>query len=97
MTMQFIQHYVCTKVQNNYPCVQYSDYNYNLNFIIISTNFLSTFHSVFLLTVQETLEAIQRLSACLNIQPSAFSYAGIKDKKAITTQYMVVRDVTPEQ
>ena len=56
-----------------------------------------TFHSVFLLTVQETLEAIQRLSACLNIQPSAFSYAGIKDKKAITTQYMVVRGVTPEQ
>ncbi|KAL9965388.1 hypothetical protein ACROYT_G029183 [Oculina patagonica] len=45
----------------------------------------------------ETLEAIQRLSACLNIQPSAFSYAGIKDKKAITKQYMVVRGVTPEQ
>ena len=49
------------------------------------------------LSIQETLEAIQRLSACLNIQPSAFSYAGIKDKKAITTQYMVVRGVTPEQ
>ena len=76
---------------------QYIDYNCNLNFIIIPTNVLSTFHSVFLLTVQETLEAIQRLSACLNIQPSAFSYAGIKDKKAITTQYMVVRGVTPEQ
>ena len=97
MTMQFIWHYVCTKVQNNYLYVQYSDYNYNLNFIIISTNVLSTFHSVFLLTVQETLEVIQRLSACLNIQPSAFSYAGIKDKKATTTQYMVVRGVTPEQ
>ena len=49
------------------------------------------------LSIQETLEAIQRLSACLNIQPSAFSYAGIKDKKATTTQYMVVRGVTPEQ
>ncbi|PFX26657.1 Pseudouridylate synthase 7-like protein [Stylophora pistillata] len=45
----------------------------------------------------ETLEAIHRLSSCLNIQPSAFSYAGIKDKKAITKQYMLVRGVTPEQ
>ncbi|XP_068732862.1 pseudouridylate synthase PUS7L-like isoform X3 [Montipora capricornis] len=45
----------------------------------------------------ETLEAIHRLSRCLDIQPSAFSYAGVKDKKAITTQHMVVRGVTPEQ
>ena len=35
MTMQFIWHYVCTKVQNNYLYVQYSDYNYNLNIISI--------------------------------------------------------------
>ena len=46
---------------------------------------------------KETLEAIHRLSSCLNVQPSAFSYAGIKDKKAITKQYMVVKGVTPEQ
>ncbi|KAJ7333037.1 pseudouridine synthase [Desmophyllum pertusum] len=46
---------------------------------------------------KETLEAIHRLSSCLNIQPSAFSYAGIKDKKAITKQNMVVRGITPEQ
>lgn len=45
----------------------------------------------------ETLEAVHRLSTCLNIQPSAFSYAGIKDKKAVTKQYMVVRGVSPEQ
>jgi len=31
------------------------------------------------------------------VQPSAFSYAGIKDKKAITKQYMVVKGVTPEK
>ena len=46
---------------------------------------------------KETLEAIHRLSSCLNVQPSAFSFAGIKDKKAITKQYMVVKGVTPEQ
>ena len=46
---------------------------------------------------KETLEAVHRLSTCLNIQPSAFSYAGIKDKKAFTKQYMVVRGVSPEQ
>ena len=46
---------------------------------------------------QETLEAIQRLSTCLDVQPSAFSYAGIKDKKAVTTQHVVVRGISPEQ
>ncbi|KAK2566725.1 Pseudouridylate synthase PUS7L [Acropora cervicornis] len=46
---------------------------------------------------KETLEAIQRLSTCLDVQPSAFSYAGIKDKKAVTTQHVVVRGISPEQ
>lgn len=52
---------------------------------------------VYFFLIKETLEAIHRLSMCLNVQPSAFSYAGIKDKKAVTKQSMVVRGVTPEQ
>ena len=55
-------------------------------------------HSVIIFTIfQETLEAIQRLSTCLDVQPLAFSYAGIKDKKAVTTQHVVVRGISPEQ
>ena len=59
-------------------------------------SFWQTSH-FFLHNPKETLEAVHRLSTCLNIQPSAFSYAGIKDKKAVTKQYMVVRGVSPEQ
>ncbi|CAH2278006.1 pseudouridylate synthase 7 homolog isoform X1 [Pelobates cultripes] len=44
----------------------------------------------------ETLEAISYLSTLLGILPSDFSYAGIKDKKAITYQTMVVKKVSPE-
>ncbi|XP_014104328.1 PREDICTED: pseudouridylate synthase 7 homolog-like protein isoform X2 [Pseudopodoces humilis] len=44
----------------------------------------------------ETLEAISLLAAELDVLPSDFSYTGIKDKKAITLQPMVVKKVTPE-
>ncbi|XP_030071857.1 pseudouridylate synthase PUS7L [Microcaecilia unicolor] len=43
----------------------------------------------------ETLEAIGCLSSELGVLPSDFSYAGVKDKKAITYQTMVVKKVTP--
>ncbi|XP_025064199.1 pseudouridylate synthase 7 homolog-like protein isoform X2 [Alligator sinensis] len=45
----------------------------------------------------ETLEAIGYLSSELGVLPSDFSYTGIKDKKAITYQAMVVKKVTPER
>lgn len=45
----------------------------------------------------ETLEAISFLAAELGVLPSDFSYSGIKDKKAITYQLMVVKKVTPER
>lgn len=42
----------------------------------------------------ETLEAIGYLASSLGVLPSDFSYAGIKDKKAITYQSVVVKKVT---
>ena len=42
---------------------------------------------------QESLAAINLLSDLLNCQPSHFSVAGVKDKKAVTTQVMSVRGV----
>ncbi|NXH18754.1 PUS7L protein, partial [Bucco capensis] len=45
----------------------------------------------------ETLEAIGLLAAELGVLPSDFSYTGIKDKKAVTYQPMVVKKVTPER
>lgn len=45
----------------------------------------------------ETLEAISYMAAELGILPSDFTYAGIKDKRAITYQSMVVKKVTPER
>ncbi|XP_075713157.1 pseudouridylate synthase PUS7L [Rhinoderma darwinii] len=45
----------------------------------------------------ETLEAIGYLASSLGVLPSDFSYAGIKDKKAITYQSVVVKKVTPER
>ncbi|NWI18188.1 PUS7L protein, partial [Crypturellus soui] len=45
----------------------------------------------------ETLEAIGLLASELGILASDFSYTGIKDKKAITYQPMVVKKVTPER
>ncbi|XP_004617122.2 pseudouridylate synthase PUS7L isoform X1 [Sorex araneus] len=45
----------------------------------------------------EMFEAVGILAAKLGVIPSDFSYAGLKDKKAITYQAMVVRKVTPER
>uniref|UniRef100_H0XWJ2 Pseudouridylate synthase PUS7L n=2 Tax=Otolemur garnettii TaxID=30611 RepID=H0XWJ2_OTOGA len=45
----------------------------------------------------EMFEAIGFLAVKLGVIPSDFSYAGLKDKKAITYQAMVVRKVTPER
>ncbi|XP_073939282.1 pseudouridylate synthase PUS7L isoform X4 [Castor canadensis] len=42
-------------------------------------------------------EAVGCLAIKLGVIPSDFSYAGLKDKKAITYQAMVVRKVTPER
>ncbi|KAM4839054.1 pseudouridylate synthase PUS7L [Urocitellus parryii] len=45
----------------------------------------------------EMFEAIGFLAIKLGVIPSDFTYAGLKDKKAITYQAMVVRKVTPER
>ncbi|XP_006888247.1 PREDICTED: pseudouridylate synthase 7 homolog-like protein [Elephantulus edwardii] len=45
----------------------------------------------------EMFEALGFLAVKLGVIPSDFSYAGLKDKKAITYQTMVVRKVTPER
>ncbi|XP_060268690.1 pseudouridylate synthase PUS7L isoform X2 [Ovis aries] len=45
----------------------------------------------------EMFEAVGFLAVKLGVIPSDFSYAGLKDKKAITYQAMVVRNVTPER
>ncbi|XP_031209520.1 pseudouridylate synthase 7 homolog-like protein [Mastomys coucha] len=45
----------------------------------------------------EMFEAIGFLAIKLGVIPSDFSYAGLKDKRAITYQSMVVRKVTPER
>ncbi|XP_028810743.1 pseudouridylate synthase PUS7L isoform X2 [Denticeps clupeoides] len=42
----------------------------------------------------ETLHAISHMSASLGVLPSDFTYAGIKDKRAITYQSMVVKKVS---
>ncbi|KAJ7329740.1 hypothetical protein JRQ81_015914 [Phrynocephalus forsythii] len=45
----------------------------------------------------ETLEAIGYLASELGVLPADFSYTGIKDKKAVTYQAMVVKKVTPSR
>ncbi|KAL8221373.1 UNVERIFIED_CONTAM: hypothetical protein K2H54_066670 [Gekko kuhli] len=45
----------------------------------------------------EMLEAIGYLSSELGVLSSDFSYTGIKDKKAITYQAMVVKKITPKR
>ncbi|KAJ6656240.1 hypothetical protein lerEdw1_003968 [Lerista edwardsae] len=45
----------------------------------------------------ETLEAISYLSSKLGVLPSDFSYTGIKDKRAVTYQAMVVKKVSPQR
>ena len=45
----------------------------------------------------ETLEAISYMAAGLGVLPSDFTYAGIKDKRAVTYQNMVVKKVSTQQ
>lgn len=45
----------------------------------------------------ETLEAISYMAVVLDVLPSDFTYAGIKDKRAVTYQAMVVKKISPEQ
>ncbi|XP_022098765.1 pseudouridylate synthase 7 homolog-like protein [Acanthaster planci] len=45
----------------------------------------------------ETLDALQRLARVLRVKPSDFSYAGVKDKKAITLQSVAVKGVSPDR
>lgn len=45
----------------------------------------------------ETLEAISYMASSLGVLPSDFTYAGIKDKRAITYQSMVVKKVSPQR
>nr|XP_023647208.1 pseudouridylate synthase 7 homolog-like protein [Paramormyrops kingsleyae] len=45
----------------------------------------------------ETLEAISYMAASLGVLSSDFTYAGIKDKRAITYQSMVVKKIPPER
>nr|XP_057933667.1 pseudouridylate synthase PUS7L [Doryrhamphus excisus] len=45
----------------------------------------------------ETLEAISYMAATLGVLPSDFTYAGIKDKRAVTYQSMVVKKVLPQR
>ncbi|KAM5287825.1 pseudouridylate synthase PUS7L [Ctenodactylus gundi] len=45
----------------------------------------------------EMFEALGFLALKLGVIPSDFSYAGLKDKKAVTYQTIVVRKVTPER
>ncbi|XP_006168612.1 pseudouridylate synthase 7 homolog-like protein isoform X2 [Tupaia chinensis] len=56
-------------------------------------------HTAFTLRKEnlEMFEAVGFLAIKLGVIPSDFSYAGLKDKKAITYQTMVVRKVTPER
>ncbi|XP_004694841.1 PREDICTED: pseudouridylate synthase 7 homolog-like protein [Condylura cristata] len=56
-------------------------------------------HTAFTLRKEnlEMFEAVGILAVKLGVIPSDFSYAGLKDKKAITYQAMVVRKVTPER
>ncbi|XP_019634061.1 PREDICTED: LOW QUALITY PROTEIN: pseudouridylate synthase 7 homolog-like protein [Branchiostoma belcheri] len=58
-----------------------------------------TFYTSFTLckTNLETLDVIQRLARCISAHPSDFSYAGVKDKRAITWQAMAARGVTSDR
>ena len=46
---------------------------------------------------QETSVAVQRLSDAVCCQASQFSFAGMKDRRAVTVQHMVVRGVTADR
>lgn len=43
----------------------------------------------------DTLEACYQIGDCLRIPPSCFSYAGVKDRRAKTTQWFSARKVEP--
>ncbi|CAB1346296.1 unnamed protein product [Coregonus sp. 'balchen'] len=45
----------------------------------------------------ETLEATSYMAAVLGVLPSDFTYAGIKDKRAVTYQSMVVKKISPQR
>ena len=45
----------------------------------------------------ETLDALQQLGQALKVQASDFSYAGIKDKKAVTLQSVAVKGVNQKR
>ena len=44
-----------------------------------------------------TLEAIKKIAATLQVNQRDIGYAGLKDKRAITTQVLSVEGITPEQ
>lgn len=43
----------------------------------------------------DTIEASIQLSDCLQMKPSNFCYAGVKDRRAKTTQWFCVRKLDP--
>lgn len=67
--------------------------------VFLKWNFFVSFLSAFTLCKEnlETLEAISYMAASLGVLPSDFTYAGIKDKRAITYQSMVVKKVPPQR
>lgn len=46
---------------------------------------------------RDTISAIQLLSSHLRVNPGCFSYAGTKDKRAITTQFVAVKGIDSER
>lgn len=71
---------------------------------IHSRRFCDIFNSMFSLSAftlckenLETLEAISYMAAALGVLASDFTYAGIKDKRAVTHQSMVVKKVSPQR
>ena len=45
----------------------------------------------------DTLEAVQRLARCLRLPEGLVSFAGLKDAKAITAQFVAIRGLRPER
>lgn len=58
-----------------------------------------TLYTAFILQKEnlETLEAISYMAVVLGVLPYDFTYVGIKDKKAVTYQAMVVKKISPEK
>lgn len=44
-----------------------------------------------------TIQAVQRMSKLLHLNPKDISYAGTKDSRAITTQFMVAKNILPNK